>query len=135
MRPFASLDIVVENRCFNGGLGSSFLWVNNQLAAFSRVNGDIYDCHGQRLWETCYSCWIDSKPKLKISTDSGTYIWASDRPSYAGDAGTQIVYGQPEDLVCASISSDYTFTILNSLSPACDPRLLIMTYAIVCFLH
>jgi hypothetical protein len=101
--------MIGENRCFNGGLGSSFLWVNNQLAAFSRSNGDIYDCHG---WHTCYSCWIDSKPKLKVYTEAGAYIWASDLLTFGGES---LVYGQPEDLVCASISSGYTLTVSNPL--------------------
>ena len=129
VKPFEWLEIVTEQRCFvNGvGAGSSLLWVNNQLAAFSVANGDmdqvIFDCHGQRLFKICNSCWIDKKPKAKVYTDEGTYILASDRPSYKKD---QIAYGQPEDVVIASLSSDNEFIILNPQSAAADPRLLIM---------
>ena len=136
LTPSSALNVVVENRCFNGGMGSSFLWVNDQLAAFSRVNGDIFDCHGNLLWKACYACSIDGKPKLKVYSGSdNAYIWASDIPKFEY-YGTQLVYGQPEDLVCATIlysssgsDNGYTFTISNALSPACDPRLLIMLYA------
>ena len=57
-------------------------------------------------------------------TDDGTYISASDRPSYKKEI---LVYGQPQDVVVATLSDDGEFTILNAMSPASDPRLLIIT--------
>lgn len=143
LQPVQSLNIVAEQRCFNYGRGSSLLWVNDELAAFSEMNGmdqTIFDCHGQRLYRVCLTCWIDKQRKAKVYTDDGTYIWASDLPSSPSrfkkgqaDPGAQIVYGQPEDLVVASVSRDESssssanvFTIFNPQSPAADPRLLVM---------
>jgi hypothetical protein len=125
-------DIVVENRCFNGGIGSSFLWVNNQLAAFSRIDREIYDCHGQIIWDTKYDGSIDGKTKLKVYDNSNKYLWASDIPDYRKEL---LIYGQPEDEVVAKISTTNTVTILKADSPAADPRLIIMLYAPadVCF--
>jgi hypothetical protein len=132
VKPFDHLDIVAEQRCFaNGvGAGSSLLWVNNQLAAFSIMHGEedhtIYDCHGQRLYRICTNCWIEQKPKVKVYADDGSYILAADRPSFNK---YQIAYGQPDELVIISLSSDNEFTIFNSQAPAADPRLLIMMFA------
>ncbi len=119
-------DIVVENRCFNGDIGSSFLWVNNQLAAFSRIDREIYDCHGQVLWDTKYDGYIDGKIKLKVYDNSTKYVWASDIPGWNEEL---LIYGQPEDEPAAKISATNTVTILKAESPAADPRLIIMLYA------
>ena len=128
-------DIVVENRCFNGDIGSSFLWVNNQLAAFSRIDREIYDCHGQVLWDTKYDGYIDGKIKLKVYDNSTKYIWASDIPAINKEL---LIYGQQEgDVVVATISDKNLVTILIAESPAADPRLIIMLYAPadVCFAY
>jgi hypothetical protein len=125
-------DIVVENRCFNGGIGSSFLWVNNQLAAFSRIDREIYDCHGKVLWDTEYKGYIEGKIKLKVYDNTTTYIWASDVPDYRKEL---LIYGQPEDKVAAIISAKNTVTILRADSPAADPRLIMMLYALACFAY
>jgi hypothetical protein len=136
VKPFAFLDIVAEQRCFAHGVGagSSLLWVNDQLAAFSIMHGEedhtIYDCHGQRLYKICTNCWIDQKPKIKVYADDGTYILAADRPSFMKD---QIAYGQPDDVVIVSVSSDNELTIFNAQAPAADPRLLIILFAHACF--
>jgi hypothetical protein len=120
-------DIVVENRCFNGGVGSSFLWVNNQLAAFSRIDREIYDCHGRVLWDTKYNGYIEGKIKLKVYDTTTKYIWASDIPDYRKEL---LIYGQQEgDKVVATISAKNLVTILNADSPAADPRLIVMLYA------
>jgi hypothetical protein len=119
-------DIVVENRCFNGGIGSSFLWVNNQLAAFSRIDREIYDCHGKILWDTKYNGYIEGKIKLKVYDNTTKYIWASNIPDYRREL---LIYGQPEDVVAATISAKNLVTIQRADSPAADPRLIIMLYA------
>jgi hypothetical protein len=124
----AGLDIVAEHRCFNFGSGSTFLYLNNQLVAFSRVRLDIYDCHGQRLWDTAYDSYIDKKLKLKVYDHNGKYIWASDIPAQPSEL---LVYGQPDDIVVATISTKplsrkSSVTIKNAESPAADPRLIIM---------
>jgi hypothetical protein len=139
LQPVQSLNIVAEQRCFNYGRGSSLLWVNDELAAFSEMNGmdqTIFDCHGQRLFRVCLTCWIDKQRKAKVYTDDGTYKWASDLPSSPSRFKKDppfIVCGQPEDLVVASVSRDESssssatvFTIFNPQSPAADPRLLVM---------
>lgn len=120
------LDIVVENRCFNLGIGSGFLWVNNQLAAFSRIDREIYDCHGQRIYNTAYDSYINAMLKLKVYDDAGKYLWASDIPDHGKEL---LIYGQPEDQLAATISSGSQVTVLNPHSPAADPRLIIMLYA------
>jgi hypothetical protein len=116
------VEIVVENRCFNGGIGSVFLWVNNQLAAFSRIDREIYDCHGDRIFDTSYD--TDSDPStLKIKSASGNLIWTSDVPDYGKDL---IITGQPENTPAATISSNNKVSIQNNNSAAVDPRLIIM---------
>ena len=116
------VEIVVENRCFNGGIGSVFLWVNNQLAAFSRIDREIYDCHGDRIFDTAYD--TDSDPStLKIKSASGNLIWTSDVPDYGKDL---IITGQPENTPAATISSNNKVSIQNNQSAAVDPRLIIM---------
>jgi hypothetical protein len=147
VRPSASLDIIVEHRCYNHNVGTSFLWVNNQLAAFSTLDisdvdkvtsmavngadGAIFDCHGKRLWRTSYERIKDNKePKLRVYSDSGVHIYTSSIPEDTSEAdGPQIVYSQPENVECARLSTDWKFTVSNPLSPACDPRLLAMLYA------
>jgi hypothetical protein len=116
------LDIVVENRCFNGGIGSVLLWVNNQLAAFSRIDKEIYDCHGERIFDTTYD--TGSQPStLKVNSASGSLIWSSDVPDYGNDL---IITGQPENLPAVTISSSNKVTIQNNRSAAADPRLIVM---------
>jgi hypothetical protein len=112
------LDIVVENRCFNGGIGSVYLWVNNELAAFSRIDKEIYDCHGERIFDTTYDT-----SSLKVNSASGNLIWSSDVPDYGSDL---IITGQPENTPAATISSSNKVTIQNSMSAAADPRLIVM---------
>lgn len=147
VRPSASLDIVVEHRCYNHNVGTSFLWVNNQLAAFSTLDisdvdkvtsmavngadGAIFDCHGKRLWRTSYERIKNNKePKLRVYSDSGVHIYTSSIPEDTSEAdGPQIVYSQPENVECARLSTDWKFTVSNPLSPACDPRLLAMLFA------
>ncbi len=117
-----SLDIGVEHRCFNGGIGSVFLFVNGQLAAFSRVNLDIYDCHGKLLYNTAYDSSTNGKPKLKVTDPNGKWIWESDIPASSKDL---VVYS-PEGLPVATVSKSLV-TIQNAQSPAADPRLIIIT--------
>ena len=148
VRPSASLDIIVEHRCYNHNIGTSFLWVNNQLAAFSTLDGisgvdkvtsmavngadgDIFDCHGKRLWRTSYERIKGNlEPKLRVYSDSGVHIYTSTIPEDTSEAdGPQIVYSQPENVECARLSTDWKFTVSNPLAPACDPRLLAMLCA------
>jgi hypothetical protein len=115
-----SKDVVVENRCFNGGTGSSFLWVDGELAAFSRIDRNIYDCHGQRLWKTDYDFFNN---KLKVCDANGNQIWASQVPDYQ----TQLsIYSQPDNVVVATVSKSGEVIIQQSSSPAADPRLVVM---------
>jgi hypothetical protein len=130
--PTSTLDVVLQNRCFNGQSGSSLLLVNNQLAAFTKNDDtDIYDCHGKRLWK------VEEDSQIKVYTDSGTYTLMSNIP-YHGCNVT--VYAQPSNQVVARIklssldtlksaTSEYDVTIENQLSPAADPGLLLMLCA------
>jgi hypothetical protein len=125
------VDIVVEHRCFNAGSGSTFLWVNNQLAAFTRgAHKHIFDCHGDVLYYTAYDSYIEKKLKLKVYDASDKYIWASDIPS---DSNELLIYGQPEDLVAAVITKyvlapslhfapiSLSFRTVSRLSPSPPP--------------
>ena len=78
------------------------------------------------MYEVCNSCFLEKKPKAKAYASDGSYILAGDRP---GSKKDYIAYGQPEDLVVASLSADGEFKIFNPQSPAADPRLLIMMCA------
>ena len=118
-----ALDIRAEHRCFNGGCGSSFLFVNGQLAAFSNNSLDIYDCHGQLLWDTVYDAPTNDNPKLKVYDKNDIFIWESELPDSSKDLSA---YGQPDNLLAAVISSDSLVTIQIPKSPAADPRLIIM---------
>ena len=150
IQPSAGLVITAEQRCFNGNTGTNLLFVNNQLAAFSTLNvirtydivnyganGEIFDCHGQRLWRTSYDSWKEEDAELNVYSDSGTLIYTSDFPEDPADPSRsgqpQLVYSQPDNVVCASISTKNEFNISNPLSPACDPRLLIMMYERIFF--
>jgi hypothetical protein len=127
--PTSTLDVVLQNRCFNGKSGSSLLLVNNVLAAFTRNdNTDIFDCHGKRLWK------VEQDSQIKVYSDSGTYTLMSNIPYHGCNV---IVYAQPSNQVVARIklssmstlesaSSEYDVTIENQLSPAADPGLLLM---------
>jgi hypothetical protein len=117
------LEVIVENRCFNGGKGrhgSVFLWVNNALAAFSDTNRDIYDCHGDRIFDAAY----DSSG-LKISSASGSLVWRSATPDYGSDL---VIFG-PENEIAATISGSSQVAIQTPQSPAADPRLIAITCA------
>jgi hypothetical protein len=116
------LEITVENRCFNNGIGSVFLRVNGQLAAFSRIDREIYDCHGDRIFDTSYDT-SSSPSSLKVKSGSDNLIWTSTVPEYGKEL---IITGQPENARAASISSDGKVTIVNALSAAADPRLIVM---------
>jgi hypothetical protein len=142
IQPSAALVITAEQRCFNGNTGTNLLFVNNQLVAFSTLNvirtsdivnygakGEIFDCHGQRLWRTSYDSRKSDDAQLRVYSDSGTLIYTSDFPENPRTSNeTQLVYSQPDNVVCATISTDQQFNISQPLSPACDPRLLIMMY-------
>jgi hypothetical protein len=92
--PSSTLDVVVQNRCFNGRSGSSLLLVNNVLAAFTRNgNMDVFDCHGKRLWKVEQ----DSQLKVYSNTDNGVYTLASGIPYHGCSV---IVYAQPSNQVC-----------------------------------
>ena len=93
IQPSAALVITAEQRCFNGNTGTNLLFVNNQLAAFSTLNvirtydivnyganGEIFDCHGQRLWRTSYDSRKSEDAQLRVYSDSGTLIYTSDFP-------------------------------------------------------
>ena len=118
------LVIEVENRCFNGGIGSVFLRVNGQLAAFSRIDREIYDCHGERIFDTDYDVTSDPS-RLSIKSASGALIWQSDVPDYGKDL---IITGQPQNQPVATISSSSKVTVNTAFaqSAAVDPRLIIM---------
>ena len=151
IQPSAGLVITAEQRCFNGNTGTNVLLVNNQLAAFSKLNvistldivnkgaeGEIFDCHGQRLWRTSYDSWKEENAELNVYSDSGTLIYTSDFPAHPAEDSSrsgepQRVYSQPDNIVCATISTKNEFNISNPLSPACDPRLLIMMYERIFF--
>jgi hypothetical protein len=120
----SGLEIVVENHCFNirSETPSVFLWVNNQLAAFSNIDRDIYDCHGDRIFDTAYDT-SSSPSSLKVKSSSGNLIWTSTIPVNGKEL---IINGQPDNARAASISSDGKVTIVNALSAAADPRLIVM---------
>jgi hypothetical protein len=118
----SGLEIVVENRCFNNMIGSVFLKVNGQLAAFSRIPREIYDCHGDRIFDTAYDT-SSSPSSLKVKAGSDNLIWTSTIPEIGKEL---IIIGQPENARAASISSDGTVTIANVQSAAADPRLIVM---------
>jgi hypothetical protein len=116
--------IEVENRCFNGGIGSVFLRVNGQLAAFSRIDREIYDCHGEHIFDTDYDVTSDPST-LRIKSARGTLIWQSDVPDYGKDL---IITGQPGNQPVATISSSSKVSVNSAFaqSAAADPRLIIM---------
>jgi hypothetical protein len=130
-------DIVVENRCYpmSSGARGSFLWIGDQLVAFSEMNDNMYDCHRNLIYETCYDC----DAKLKVYAADKTYIWSSDIPKIVSDSSeeqpyNQIVYGQPSNLPVAIVSKNLTISIYNLSHPASDPRLLITTFSRAYFL-
>jgi hypothetical protein len=116
--------IEVQNRCFNGGIGSVFLRVNGQLAAFSRIDREVYDCHGEKIYDTDYDTTSDPST-LKIKDARGTLIWQSDVPDYGKDL---IITGQPQNEPVATISSSSKVTVTAAFAQAAavDPRLIIM---------
>ncbi len=121
--PGPPLDIIVENRCFNGGIGSVFLWVNNELAAFSRIDREIYDCHGERIFDTDYFATTNGISQLKVRDANNVPISFSDIPDYGSDL---IMNGQPENTPAVLISSTSRVTVQNPLSAAADPRLVVI---------
>ncbi len=130
-------DIFVENRCYpmSSGARGSFLWIGDQLVAFSEMNDNIYDCQRNLIYETCYDC----DAKLKVYTSDKTYIWSSGIPKIVSDSSdeqvyNQIVYGQPSNLPVAVVSKNLTISISNFSHPATDPRLLITTFSRAYFL-
>ncbi len=79
IRPSASLVISAEQRCYNGNTGTNTLWVNDQLAAYSTLGtfgyrvimnegaeGEIFDCHGKRLWRTVYDSRMSANAQLNV---------------------------------------------------------------------
>ena len=124
--PGPPVDIVVENRCFNAGIGSVFLWVNNELAAFSRIDREIYDCHGVRIFDTDYSATTNGVAQLKVRDANNVPISFSDIPDYGSDL---IMNGQPENTPAVLITSTSKVTVQNPLSAAADPRLVVILYA------
>ena len=106
--PTSTLDVVLQNRCFNGQSGSSLLLVNNQLAAFTKNDDtDIYDCHGKRIWK------VEEDSQIKVYTDSGTYTLMSNIP-YHGCNVT--VYAQPSNQVVARIKLSSLDTLKSATS-------------------
>jgi hypothetical protein len=107
------------------------LWISNRLAAVFRQNeNSMYDCHGNMAYKTCYDC----DKQLKIYSSDGDYIWLSSKPSTtesgsdSADGAVQ-VFGQPLNAPVAVVSTNYTFTILESSHAASDPILLTTIFA------
>jgi hypothetical protein len=113
IRPSSALAITAEQRCFNGNTGTNTLWVNDQLAAYSTLDtqssadimnvgaeGEIFDCHGKRLWRTIYDSRLSQNAQLNVYSDDDTLIYTSNFPIDPSESKSpQLVYSQPDNVV------------------------------------
>lgn len=139
-------EVTLENRCYNFMMGSSKVFLDGKLVAYSKnaVNDDglggmdMYDCTGKRF---AYIAFGFVKG-MEAFNDRGTKIWISGRPvAFIGDTTT--VRAQPSDASVATIEyrlpslstkllSGFTVTFAAGVDvtlPALDPRLNLMILA------
>lgn len=125
------LSVSLENRCFNMMLGSSKLYVNDKLAAYSTVDGTMYDCTGKRIAYTG-SGWNS----YDLFDDAGQKIWTRTH-AMAGKAGA--ITAQPSNVAVATLEyklpsstkgrpyGGYAVTVSDASSVAADPRFVLLT--------
>jgi hypothetical protein len=125
----ATSPITVFNRCFNNNGGSAKFRVDGKLAAYTKLDNNLYTCTGDLTHRFEYGA------SLRVLKADKSLLASTDRVPSTGsittfrDATNAVV----ATIAPAAVGSGFDIRILNSNSPAADPLVLLAAVAFVQF--